>query len=235
MARFTGMIFFGPLFGNHIPKIIETPLSIILAISLSHLLPVQNLDPITQNMTITTWISELFIGSIWGSMTSLLMLMWNMVGNNIAHYSGLSQVTFMGQQSQGAEEESLIGYYLSFLNTCLFWSMGIYYRLIKGWFLSYVLIPFNASGSLLLKKLTILMTYKQWLIFSMKLLLPFIVLTMTNTLIASLIQRFVPNFQTYFLSQPVSVIISILLLIIITSSSFLWIEFYNTWPRHFLI
>lgn len=158
---------------------------------------------------------ETFIGYALGILIQLWLSALNVAGSIISSHTGMMNVFLQGALEEG--QESIYGRLLGVVALFTLFFADLHYFLIDGLSHSYSLWPAltGAHFSLPIGDWATLatQTFAKAFVLSFQLSAPFIVLSLMVSLAAGIINRLMPTFQVFFVTQPLQVLLGILILI----------------------
>jgi flagellar biosynthesis protein FliR len=171
-------------------------------------------------MLLSLVVMEFIIGLFFGTVARVLMLALDTAGMVISTTSGLSNAQLFNPSL--ATQGSLIGAFMSVTGVIILFSTNLHHLLITGIVESYELFPLGAipdSGSM--ASLLAHMVGESFAI-GVKIGAPFIVVILMLYVGMGVLSRLMPQVQVFMLVLPLQILMSLVMLMMILSSAYLY-------------
>jgi flagellar biosynthesis protein FliR len=184
-------------------------------------------------MLLSLIVMEFIIGLFFGTIARILMMALDTAGMVISTTSGLSNAQLFNPSL--AAQGSLMGAFMSVTGVVILFSANLHYLLITGIVESYELFPLGAIPDPGSMANLMAHTVGESFAIGVKIGAPFIVLILVLYVGMGVLSRLMPQIQVFMIALPVQILLSIVMLMMVLSTSFLyWAQQYEQGMVFFL-
>lgn len=221
-CRVGGCLMIIPGFSNQrIPVRVRLYIALGIALALTPPL-VETLRPIVQGMdlgkTIALVLAETLVGVLIGLMGRMFLLALETLGNAIVMAIGLGNI--LGTPLNDDETLPALASFITFAATTLIFVLDQHLDVINGLFQSYNAIPMSSPQGAGMVLQEFVAVVERGYLLALRISSPFLMLGLITNFGFGLLNKMVPQVQSYFISVPFMIVIGLYLFYLMTPDFF---------------